>query len=89
MDEERESLSLVCADREVSIATAVMLWERFMLVTSSTSCFMSSFEVLRDPCLDRNCVLLGICWPLVMCVWSSTKARELRFEAILLIILGR
>jgi hypothetical protein len=88
MDEERESLSLVDVDREASIATAVKLGVRLIVESaSSISCFTSSLEVLREPCLDRNCVPLGVVWPSVMCVDSSTKAREFRFEAILLIII--
>lgn len=75
-------------DREVSIATAVKLGVRLMVESaSSISCLTSSLEVLRDPCLDRNCVPLGVVWPSVMCVGSSTKAREFRFEAMLLIII--
>jgi hypothetical protein len=78
----------VDVDREVSIATAVKLGVRLMVESaSSISCFTSSLEVLRDPCLDRNCVPLGVVWPSVMCVDSSTKAREFRFEAMLLIII--
>ena len=74
-------------DREASIATAVKLGVRLIVESaSSISCFTSSLEMLREPCLDRNCVPLGVVWPSVMCVDSSTKAREFRFEAMLLII---
>jgi hypothetical protein len=50
---------------------------------SSTSCIVSSLVELREPCLERNCVPLGVCWPSPVCVGSSTKSRELRFEVIL------